>query len=140
MVRNSVTLLNDKLKKQEVPKLGNGNVSMIVLLVIFVAFMYFGMIRPQKKQQQKRQEMLIDQQAGTVVIDSAGIYLTFNLNAVRGVASRPATPTPAPAAKAEASNTDEQRVAKEASDTAAKSDDQPAAADSDAKADDDKQA
>lgn len=58
MVRNSVTLLNDKLKKQEVPKLGNGNVSMIVLLVIFVAFMYFGMIRPQKKQQQKRQEML----------------------------------------------------------------------------------
>ena len=107
MVRNSVTLLNDKLKKQEVPKLGNGNVSMIVLLVIFVAFMYFGMIRPQKKQQQKRQEMLsqlkkgdpivtigglhgvidsIDQQAGTVVIDSDGIYLTFNLNAVRGVA------------------------------------------------------
>ncbi len=82
----------------------------------------------------------IDQQAGTVVIDSDGIYLTFNLNAVRGVASRPATPTPAPAAKAEASNTDEQRVAKEASDTAAKSDDQPAAADSDAKADDDKQA
>lgn len=161
MVRNSVTLLNDKLKKQEVPKLGNGNVSMIVLLVIFVAFMYFGMIRPQKKQQQKRQEMLsqlkkgdpivtigglhgvidsIDQQAGTVVIDSDGIYLTFNLNAIRGVASRPTTPTPAPAAKAEATNTDEQRVAKEASDTAAKSDDQPAAADSDAKADDDKQA
>ena len=161
MVRNSVTLLNDKLKKQEVPKLGNGNVSMIVLLVIFVAFMYFGMIRPQKKQQQKRQEMLsqlkkgdpivaigglhgvidsIDQQAGTVVIDSDGIYLTFNLNAVRGVASRPATPTPAPAAKAEATNTDEQRVAKETSDTAAKSDDQPTAADSDAKADDDKQA
>ncbi|EGF42420.1 preprotein translocase subunit YajC [Lacticaseibacillus rhamnosus MTCC 5462] len=33
----------------------------------------------------------IDQQAGTVVIDSDGIYLTFNLNAVRGVASRPAT-------------------------------------------------
>ena len=86
----------------------NGNMTMIIMLLIFVGFMYFGMVRPQKKQQQKRQEMLnqlkkgdpiitigglhgvidsIDQQAGTVVIDSDGIYLTFNLSAVRGTAT-----------------------------------------------------
>ncbi|BBF73711.1 preprotein translocase subunit YajC [Lacticaseibacillus paracasei] len=94
----------------------NGNMTMIIMLLIFVGFMYFGMVRPQKKQQQKRQEMLnqlkkgdpiitigglhgvidsIDQQAGTVVIDSDGIYLTFNLSAVRGTATRPAAPAPA---------------------------------------------
>ncbi|MFK5279478.1 preprotein translocase subunit YajC, partial [Lacticaseibacillus paracasei] len=94
----------------------NGNVTMIFMLLLFVGFMYFGMVRPQKKQQQKRQEMLnqlkkgdpiitigglhgvidsIDQQAGTVVIDSDGIYLTFNLSAVRGTATRPAAPSTA---------------------------------------------
>lgn len=129
--------------------MGNGNISMIVLLVAFFAFMYFFMIRPQKKQQQKRQEMLnglkkgdpivtigglhgvidsIDQQAGTVVIDSDGIYLTFNLNAIRGVASRPAAPAPA-AKSEEAANTDEQRAAKAADDTASEADSQATATD-----------
>lgn len=56
------------------------------------------------------------------------------------MSSRPATPTPAPAAKAEATNTEVQRVAKEASVLAAKSEVQPAAAVSDAKADEVKQA
>lgn len=111
--------------------MGNGNVYMIVLLVIFVAYLYFGMIRPTKKQTTKRLEMsrllkkgdpivnigglhgvidYIELTAGTVVIDTDGIYLTLHLNAVRGVATRPDTHTPAPADKAEATHTDEQRV------------------------------
>ncbi|RXT59099.1 preprotein translocase subunit YajC [Lacticaseibacillus chiayiensis] len=133
---------------------------MIILIVFFIAFMYFFMIRPQKKQQQKRQEMLnqlkkgdpivtigglhgvidsTDQQAGTVVIDSDGIYLTFNLSAVRGVASRPATP--APAAKTEETvNTDEQRAAKDdANATTSEADSQATAADDTASEADNKQ-
>ena len=138
----------------------NGNMTMIIMLLIFVGFMYFGMVRPQKKQQQKRQEMLnqlkkgdpiitigglhgvidsIDQQAGTVVIDSDGIYLTFNLSAVRGTATRPAAPAPAATVtKAEeAHNTDEQREAKPVEEAAPKADDQ-SDAKSDSKAEDDK--
>ena len=54
--------------------MGNGNVSMIVLLVIFVAFMYFGMIRPQKKQQQKRQEMLSQLKKGDPIVTIGGLH------------------------------------------------------------------
>lgn len=82
--------------------------------------MYFSMIRPQKKQQTKRQEMFnqmkkgdhvvtigglhgvidaIDNDAKTVVIDSDGIYLTFNLAAIRDIQpSGVAAQAPAPAA------------------------------------------
>ena len=77
-------------------------------LIIFVVMMFVGMcflsIRPQKKQQQKRQEMLkemskgdkvvtlggikgkiasIDRENKEVVVDCDGIYLTFDLNFIR---------------------------------------------------------
>ena len=99
------------------------NMSMIIMVVILGAFMYFGMMRPQKKQQQKRQAMLnsmkkgqkvitigglhgvidsIDKANGTVDLDLDGIYLTFNLTAIRTV-NEPAAPAAAkPAAKAAA--------------------------------------
>lgn len=91
-----------------------GNYSMILLIVVMFAFMYFGMMRPQKKQQQKRAEMLqqmkkgdkvvtigglhgvidsIDNAKGTVDLDLDGIFLTFNLSAIRTV--EPTTTTPA---------------------------------------------
>ncbi|MFD1485771.1 preprotein translocase subunit YajC [Lacticaseibacillus baoqingensis] len=87
---------------------------MILLIVVMFAFMYFGMMRPQKKQQQKRAEMLqqmkkgdkvvtigglhgvidsIDNAKGTVDLDLDGIFLTFNLSAIRTV--EPTTTTPA---------------------------------------------
>lgn len=92
---------------------------MIILVVVMFAFMYFGMMRPQKKQQQKRQEMLnamkkgdkvvtigglhgvidsIDQANGTVDLDLDGIFLTFNLSAIRTVAE-PSAPVAAPKAE-----------------------------------------
>lgn len=85
---------------------GFGGMGMIVMMVILLGVMYFTMMRPQKKQQQKRQEMLNEMKKGdrivtigglhgvidtinksdkTVVIDSDGIYLTFNLGAIRTV-------------------------------------------------------
>ncbi len=104
---------------------------MIIMMVVLFAFMYFGMMRPQKKQQQKRQEMLsgvkkgdkiitigglhgmvdsIDQEAGTVDIDVDGVFLTFNLSAIRTVnptaPAAPATPTEAPKADDAASSDD----------------------------------
>lgn len=97
---------------------------MILMMVVLFAFMYFGMMRPQKKQQQKRQEMLggvkkgdhivtigglhgvvdsIDNAAGTVDIDVDGVFLTFNLTAIRTV--NPATPA-APVEDAKADDAD----------------------------------
>nr|WP_125705315.1 preprotein translocase subunit YajC [Lacticaseibacillus daqingensis] len=91
--------------------MGQGT-SMIILVIFMGAFMYFGMMRPQKKQQQKRQEMLngvkkgdhiitigglhgvvdsIDTTAGTVDIDVDGVFLTFSLTAIRTV-NAPAAP------------------------------------------------
>lgn len=99
----------------------SGSYSMIILIVVMFAFMYFGMMRPQKKQQQKRQQMLnemkkgdkvvtigglhgvidsIDKTAGTVDLDLDGIFLTFNLSAIR-VVDQPAAAA-APVAKPKA--------------------------------------
>lgn len=71
--------------------------------IALFAVMYFMLIRPQKKQAQKKQEMLNNMQPGdsvvtigglhgvidevsqssqTVVIDCEGVYLTFALNAI----------------------------------------------------------
>lgn len=78
---------------------------MIILFIILIGFTYFGMIRPQKKQQQQRLQMmdklkkgdeviLVDGLHGkidkinsdkTVVIDADGIYLTFERMAIRRV-------------------------------------------------------
>lgn len=82
------------------------NVMMILLFVILIGFTYFGMIRPQKKQQQKRMQMMdqlkkgdkvilidglhakvdsINNKDQTIVVDADGIYLTFSRMAVRQI-------------------------------------------------------
>lgn len=100
---------------------GGSNMMMLVMLIIIgVLFMYFGMIRPQKKQQQKRMEMMdslkkgdrvilvdglhgkvdsINDKDKTVVIDADGIYLTFSRMAIRQIL--PGTDTEAAPVKAE---------------------------------------
>ena len=81
-----------------------GQMGILIFIVIMFIGMYFISIRPQKKQQQKRQEMLkemskgdkvvtlggikgvvasIDRDNKEVVVDCDGIYLTFDLNFIR---------------------------------------------------------
>lgn len=81
-----------------------GSMTLLIFVVIMFVGMYFISIRPQKKQQQKRQEMLkemskgdkvvtlggikgvvasIDRDNKEVVVDCDGIYLTFDLNFIR---------------------------------------------------------
>lgn len=76
---------------------------------IMIGMMYFLLIRPQKKQQEKVQNMLdslevgasvvtigglhgvideIDQEAGMVVLDCEGIYLTFERRSIARVVSQ----------------------------------------------------
>ncbi|WP_461225068.1 preprotein translocase subunit YajC [Lacticaseibacillus suihuaensis] len=91
---------------------------MIIVLVLMFGFMYFGMMRPQKKQQQKRQAMLnamkkgdkvvtigglhavvdsINEADQTVDLDVDGVFLTFNRSAIRTIndAGKPAAAKPA---------------------------------------------
>ena len=108
---------------------------MIILFIILIGFTYFGMIRPQKKQQQQRLQMMDKLKKGdevvlvdglhakidkinsdkTVVVDADGIYLTFERMAIRRVI--PATTVPAPETT---EKTDEK--ATETSDTASADD------------------
>ncbi|MGR3742089.1 preprotein translocase subunit YajC [Companilactobacillus sp. DQM5] len=90
------------------------NYSMIILLILMFVAMYFFTVRPQKKQQEKRAEMLqkmkkgdsivtiggmkgkideIDMEAKEVVIDVDGVFLTFDIAAIRQVNNSTATPT-----------------------------------------------
>ena len=85
---------------------GNNNMFMIISIIAIGAVMYFGMIRPQKKQQQKRMQMMdqlkkgdrvvlvdglhakidsINESDQTVVVDADGIYLTFSRMAIRQI-------------------------------------------------------
>lgn len=100
----------------------SSNWMMIGLFIILIAFTYFGMIRPQKKQQQQRMQMmdklkkgdeviLVDGLHGkvdkinsdkTIVVDADGIYLTFERMAVRRVIPVAGAATPAAETKAEA--------------------------------------
>lgn len=109
-----------------------GNMMMILLFIVLIGFMYFGMVRPQKKQQQKRMEMMDKLKKGdevilvdglhakvdkinsdhTIVVDADGIYLTFERMAVRRVlpAAAPAEPAKTeekPAEKAEDTKSEE---------------------------------
>ncbi|MQS89307.1 preprotein translocase subunit YajC [Companilactobacillus mishanensis] len=86
-----------------------GQYGMLIFIVILFVGMYFISIRPQRKQQQKRQEMLkqmdkgdkvvtlggikgtiesIDRDNKEVVVDCDGIYLTFDLNFIRKAESK----------------------------------------------------
>ncbi|WP_057894922.1 preprotein translocase subunit YajC [Lacticaseibacillus brantae] len=123
----------------------NSSISMIVMLVLLFGFMYFAMIRPQRKQQQQRQAMLssmkkgdnvvtigglhgvidsIDNAKQTVVLNAGDVYLLFNLSAIRLVEGDPATQpaTPAATTTPEAPATPETPAASDAD----KSDDKPA--------------
>lgn len=84
----------------------SNNIIMILLFIVLFGFTYFGMIRPQKKQQQKRMQMMDQLKKGdrvvlgdglhakvdsintkdqTVVVDADGIYLTFSRMAIRQI-------------------------------------------------------
>jgi len=103
----------------------------LIFVVIMFVGMYFLSIRPQKKQQQKRQEMLkemnkgdkvvtlggikgriasIDRENKEVVVDCDGIYLTFDLNFIRR--STPADKATTDAVKDDKSAAEENAEAK----------------------------
>lgn len=84
----------------------NGSLPTIIMFVALIGLMYFMMIRPQKKQQQKRQEMMSNLKKGdavitigrlhgvidsinnadhTVTLDCDGIFLTFEQSAIASV-------------------------------------------------------
>ncbi len=86
-----------------------GNYSGFIILIVLFAIMYFLVIRPQKKQQQKHAETLrqlqkgdhvttigrlhgivddIDEEEKTVTLDCDGIFLVFDLNAIAKVTDR----------------------------------------------------
>lgn len=54
-----------------------GMLGMIIWLVILFAFMYFLMIRPQKKEQKKKDLMLSEVAVGDTVLTTAGFYGTI---------------------------------------------------------------
>ena len=56
---------------------GMGLVGMIVWLVILFAVMYFLMIRPQKKEQKKKELMLSEVAVGDSVLTTSGFYGTI---------------------------------------------------------------
>lgn len=83
---------------------GFSGMGSIIFIVLIFGLMYFMMIRPQKKQQQKHQEMMsklqvgdkvvtigrlhgvvdkVDTDAKTVTLDCDGIYLVFDRTARR---------------------------------------------------------
>ncbi|UDM31709.1 preprotein translocase subunit YajC [Lentilactobacillus laojiaonis] len=91
----------------------SSSVYSILMIVVLFALMYFLMIRPQKKQEQKRKEQLskikkgdqvvtigrlhgvvdeVNESEKTVTLDCDGIYLVFDLNAVAQVSERKVTP------------------------------------------------
>jgi preprotein translocase subunit YajC len=51
-----------------------GGLSMIIWLVAMVAIMYFLMIRPQRKEQNRIKNMLADMQVGDSVVTTGGFY------------------------------------------------------------------
>lgn len=56
---------------------GMGLFGMIIWLVILFAFMYFLMIRPQKKEQQKKDLMLSEIAVGDSILTTSGFYGTI---------------------------------------------------------------
>lgn len=97
-------------------------ISALIPFIIMFAIMYFLLIRPQKKQQEKVQDMLsslgvgdsvvtigglhgiideVNEEAKTVVLDCEGIYLTFERRAIARVVSKAGAETGTVAADAE---------------------------------------
>ncbi|KRM06486.1 hypothetical protein FC89_GL000632 [Liquorilactobacillus ghanensis DSM 18630] len=90
-------------------KMNSSAVSTILMFVVLIGLMYFMMIRPQKKQQQKRQDMLSNMKKGdevitlgrlhgvidtintedhTITLDCDGIFLTFEQSAIAQIVSQ----------------------------------------------------
>ena len=54
---------------------GAGSLLLMVLwIAIIIGFMYFFMIRPQKKEQKKQQEMISSMEIGDYVLTTSGFY------------------------------------------------------------------
>jgi preprotein translocase subunit YajC len=49
---------------------------MVLYLVVIVGFIYLFMVRPQKKEQKKKQEMLMQLEVGDAVLTNSGFYGT----------------------------------------------------------------
>lgn len=54
-----------------------GIASMVISLVILVAFMYFFMMRPQQKEQKRKDAMLAALEVGDTVLTTSGFYGTI---------------------------------------------------------------
>ena len=54
----------------------SGVAGMVLWIVILIAFMYFFMIRPQKKEQQQKNAMLQALEIGDTVLTTSGFYGT----------------------------------------------------------------
>ncbi|QYN55597.1 preprotein translocase subunit YajC [Lactobacillus panisapium] len=107
-----------------------GSLWTIGFIVIMFALMYFTMFKPQKKQQQKKMEMMNELKKGdnvimidglhgkvdsvnskdkTIVLDADGIYLTFSRMAVQQII--PAAPETEEAAPAKETAAEEKSAA-----------------------------
>lgn len=53
---------------------GNQSIIMIVYIVFLIAIMYFLMIRPQKKEEKKRQELINSLAVGDSILTTSGFY------------------------------------------------------------------
>ena len=53
---------------------GMGMVGAIVWMVVLFGIMYFLMLRPQKKEQKRRQAMLNDMEVGDSIVTTGGFY------------------------------------------------------------------
>ncbi|MCR4849950.1 MAG: preprotein translocase subunit YajC [Lachnospiraceae bacterium] len=63
------------LTANEAAASGAGSLILMVLwIAIIIGFMYFFMIRPQKKEQKKLQEMISSMEVGDYVLTTSGFY------------------------------------------------------------------
>ncbi|MFB9770158.1 preprotein translocase subunit YajC [Lactiplantibacillus modestisalitolerans] len=119
-----------------------GQMTSIIFIVVMFAFLYFFMIRPQKKQQQKHQQMLkqisrgdkvttigrlhgvvdeVNEADKTVTLDCDGIYLVFDLSAVARVTPKEGAAAAKPAEPATSEATSEASATDSAADSEATS-------------------